>query len=82
MGNTLQNKKAWKTTELMEKILMRLDLKVQYEDRKVLLFLDNAPSRLEALLHKLHSIKLTFLPKRRTYRLQPLRFKDNQIVQV
>ena len=36
------NKKAWMITELMEIILIQR--KVQYEDRKILLFLDNAPS--------------------------------------
>ena len=66
------SKKAWMTTELMETILMRIDRKFQYEDRKVLLFLDNAPSHPETLQSKLRNIKLIYLPKRTTSRLQPL----------
>lgn len=72
------------TTELMERILMRLDRKVQYDDRKVLLFIDNVPSHPEILQSKLSNIKFIFLSKRTTSRLQPLDpvvMRSNQIVQ-
>ena len=42
------NNKAWMTTEIMiQVILTALDCKLDFENRKVLLFLDNAPSHSE-----------------------------------
>ena len=64
--------KAWMTTEIMQDILQRLDRKCVLEGRKVLLFLDNAPSHPETIQSLLKNIKLRFFPKRTTSRLQPL----------
>ena len=42
------NKKAWIDSELMEEILKTLNRKCAAEDRKILLFIDNAPSHPES----------------------------------
>ena len=66
------NDKAWMRTEIMEVVLGLLDRQVQLEGRKVILFLDNAPCHPEILQSRLKNIKLIFLPKCTTSRLQPL----------
>ena len=48
-----------------------LDKKMITEGRKILLFLDNAPSYPNILQEGLKKIKLEFLPKNTTSRLQP-----------
>ena len=66
------NKKAWMNSDIMETVLKRLDQKMKIEKRKVLLFLDNATCHPETLQGCLENIKLVFLPKNTTSRLQPL----------
>ena len=66
------NDKAWMRTEIMEVVLGILDRNVQLEGRKVILFLDNAPCHPDTLQSRLKNIKLIFLPKCTTSRLQPL----------
>ena len=63
--------KAWMTTEIMQDVLKILNKKMIAEGRNVLLFLDNAPSHADILQEGLRSIKLEFLPKNTTSRLQP-----------
>ena len=46
------------TTEIMIQVLTALDRKVDVENRKVLLFLDNAPFQPETLQGNLKNIKL------------------------
>ena len=58
-------------TETVENVLRRLDGKVQLEHRKIILFLDNAPCHPETLQNSFKNIKLIFLPKCTTSRLQP-----------
>ena len=58
-------------TEIMIPVLTALDRKLDVENRKVLLFLDNAPSYPETLQGNLKNIKLVFLPKNTTSQLQP-----------
>ena len=53
------NKKAWMTTEIMIQVLTALEHKLDIENRKVSLFLDNTPSHQG--FHK--NIKLVFLPQ-------------------
>ena len=65
------NAKAWITCEIMQKVLKMLDKKMIAEGRNVLLFLDNAPSHPDILQEGLKNIKLEFLPKNTTSRLQP-----------
>ena len=63
-------KKAWMTTKIMIQVLTALDRKLDVEKRKVLPFLDNAPSHPETLQRNLKNIKLVFLPKNTTSQLQ------------
>ena len=56
------------TTEITIQVLSILDRKLDVKNRKVLLFLDNAPSHPE--MGNLKNIKLVFLPKNTTSRLQ------------
>lgn len=63
------NKKAWMTAAIMEDWLLKLNAQMMRENRKILLFLDNATS------HKpmcLSNIKLVFFPPQTTSVLQPL----------
>ena len=58
------------TKEIMIQVLSALDRKLDAENRKVLLFLDNAPSHPETLQRNYKNIKLVFLPKNTTSQLQ------------
>ena len=66
------NKKAWMNSDIMESILQRLHRRMNQEKRKVILFWDNATSHTEPAQASLKTIKLVFLPKNTTSRLQPL----------
>ena len=66
------NSKAWMNRDIIETVLGRLDRRKNFENREVTLFLDNATSHLESLQNGLTNIKLVFLPKNATFRLQPL----------
>ena len=66
------NKKAWMDSELMEEILRTLNRKCAAEDRKILLFIDNAPSHPESFIDCFSHAKIVFLPKNTTSKLQPL----------
>ena len=66
------NKKAWMDSELMEEILRTLNRKCVAEDRKILLFIDNAPSRPESFSDSFSHVQIVFLPKNTTSKLQPL----------
>lgn len=60
------------TSEIMEVVLTRIDRELKFQNRKVVFFLDNAPSHPKALRNKLTQIKLVFLPKCTMSRFQPL----------
>ena len=64
------SKKVWMTTEMMIQVLTALDRKLDVENRKVLLFLDNAPSHPETLQGNFKNIKVVFLSKNTTSQLQ------------
>ena len=64
--------KAWMRTEIMEDVLRLLDRKVQLGRRKIILFLDNTTCHPETPQINLKNIKLIFLPKCTTSRLQLL----------
>ena len=66
------NKKAWMDSELMEEILRTLNRKCAADDRKILLFIDNAPSHPESFIDCFSHVKVVFLPKNTTSKLQPL----------
>ena len=72
MVHYFSNEKAWKKAEVMEDVLRLLDRKVQLECRKITLFLDNVPCHPETLQNNLKNIKLIFLSKCTTSRMQPL----------
>ena len=59
------------TAEIIIQVLTALGCKLDVENRKVLLFLYNAPSHPETLQGNLQNIKLVFLPKNTTSQLQP-----------
>ena len=56
---------------MMIQVLTALDRKLDVENRKVLLFVDNAPPQPETLRGNFKNIKLVFLPKNTTSQLQP-----------
>ena len=66
------NPKSWMTSEVMAAVLARFNRKLLFEDRKVILFLDNATCHPESLIDQFSQIKIVFLPKNTTSRLQPL----------
>ena len=68
---TFKMLKLGMTTEIMQEVLRMLDKKMIAEGRKVLLFLDNAPFHTNVLQEGLKNMKLEFLPKNITSRLQP-----------
>ena len=53
-------------------MLSKLNRKLIFENRKVILFLDNATCHLESMDGKFSNIKIVFLSKNTTSRLQPL----------
>ena len=66
------NPKSWTISEVMEAVLARFNRKLEFEDRKVILFLDNATCHPESMIGQFSQIKMIFLPKNTTSRLQPL----------
>ena len=64
------NPKSWMTSEVMEAVLARFNRKLVFEDRKVILFLDNATCHPESMIGQFSQIKIIFLPKNTTSRLQ------------
>ena len=72
MVHYFSNEKAWMRTAIMEDVLRVLDRKVQLERRKIIAFLDNALFHPEILQNNFKIIKLIFMPKCATSRLQPL----------
>ena len=65
------NKKAWMNLDIMENIFKRLGRKMNQEEWKLILFWDNATCHRETAKAGLKNIKLVFLPKNTTSRLQP-----------
>ena len=66
------DRKSWMQVEIMEKILETLNRQMLKEKRNVILFLDNATFHPPSLIDKFSNIKIVFLPKNTTSRLQPL----------
>ena len=64
--------KSWMQMEIMEKVLDTLHHQMRKQGRKVILFLDNATVHLTSLIDMYSNIKISFLPKNTTSRLQPL----------
>ncbi|XP_025409934.1 tigger transposable element-derived protein 6-like [Sipha flava] len=68
--NWKANRKAWMNRDLMTDWLMCFNRKMEMENRKIILFLDNASSHPDTL--NLKNIKLIFLPPNTTSICQPL----------
>ena len=66
------NPKAWMNTEIMHAILAKLNRKMVRQGRQILLLLDNVSSHSPHLKDLFSNIKVVFLPKNTTSRLQPL----------
>ena len=64
--------KSWMQVEIMEKVLETMNRQMVKEERNVILFLDNATLHPTSLVDKFSNIKVVFLPKITTSRLQPL----------
>ena len=62
----------------MEKVLQKLNNMMKLENWNILLFLDNARVHPESLVGKYSNIRISFLLKNATSRLQPL---DASIIQ-
>lgn len=60
------------TSVVMEDMLSNFNRRMSREGRNVLLLIDNAPSHSPTLREKFSNIKIVFLPKNTTSRLQPL----------
>ena len=65
------NKKTWINSDIIESISQILDRRMNQEKRKVIFFWDNATCHPETAQAGLKNIKLVFLPKNKTSRLQP-----------
>ena len=66
------NPKAWMTTEIMTSVLGKINRQIEVAKRKIILSMDNAPCHPESLSKRHSNIKVVFLPKNTTSRLQPL----------
>ena len=58
------------TTEVMTSILYKINQQVKVAKRKIIFFMDNAPCHPESLSDRYPNIKVVFLPKNTTSRLQ------------
>ena len=66
------NPKSWMTSDVMQAVLTRFNRKLLLEQRKVVLILDNATCHPKSIIDSFSQIKIIFLPKNTTSRLQPL----------
>ena len=60
------------TSEIFETVLSKLNRKLVFKNRKIILFLNNAICHPESMDDKFSNIRIVFLPKSTTSRLQPL----------
>ena len=76
------NPNAWMTTEIVASNLGKINQQMEFAKRKIILFMDNAPCRPESLSERYSNIKVVFLPKTTTSRLQPLNVNQKFQTQV
>ena len=67
-----KNVKMWMNSDIMFDVLTKTNRKLAQQKRNVVLFLDNVSSHPPELSKKFSHIKVIFLPKNTTSRLQPL----------
>ena len=60
------------TTEIMTSILGKINQQMEVAKRKIILFMDDAPCHPESVSERYSNIRVMFLPKNTTSRLQPL----------
>lgn len=70
------NSKAWMTSSIFVEYLQSLNNRMRIQNRNILLLMDNCPSHPDI---NLSNIKISFLPKNTTSKLQPL---DAGIIQM
>ena len=70
--NYYSTPKVWITTEIMTSVLGKINWQMEVAKRKIILFMDNTPCHLESLSEQYSNIKVVFLPKNMTSRLQLL----------
>ena len=63
-AHSFSNSKIWMNSDIMGTAFGRLDRKMNFENRKIIMFLDNATCHSESLQNGLANIKLVFLPKK------------------
>ncbi|CAF4213616.1 unnamed protein product [Rotaria sordida] len=64
------NKSAWMNTKIFDEWLLDLNLSMKQQNRKIILFMDNAPCHPTDI--ELSHVKLQFFPPNTTSKLQPL----------
>ena len=70
--NYFSNAKAWMNTGIMTEVLSKLNRRLKRKNRRILLFMDNAPCHPESLKDSFSNINIVFLPKNTTSMTQPL----------
>lgn len=68
--NYTSNKKAWMTSEIFESELRKWNNELRYENRKIILLVDNCPAHPD--VKNLDCIKLVFMPPNTSSKLQPM----------
>ena len=63
------NAKSWMQIDIMKKVLQKLNNVMKLENQNILLFMDTTPER---PVGKYSKIRVVFLPRNTTSRLQPL----------
>ncbi|GBN95485.1 Tigger transposable element-derived protein 6 [Araneus ventricosus] len=66
------NKKSWKTSEICEKWVQKLDKRMIAECRKIALVFDNCPAHPKEINQKLKNFIVFYLPPNTASKLQPM----------
>ena len=69
--HNFSNTKSSMTSDVMQAVLTRSNRQLLLEQRKVVLVLDNAMCHPKSVIDSFSQIKIIFLPKNTTSRLQP-----------
>lgn len=66
------NKKAWMTSNIFEKWLIKIDKNMSQDKRKIILFIDKCTAYPHTLSSKLKSVTLAYFPPNVASKLQPM----------